>query len=85
MTEITKIFAKLFEVNGYQILVFIDSDDESEGYLIKIKFIPNSNLVGICTVKLLFDDEDKAQKRFNQLNEDSAFIYVKETIEKLKV
>ena len=79
------IFAKLLEVNGYQILVQKDTNEKDEPTLV-ITFQPNG--MGLCSFTPTFNDNDDGyearDKAFDEVTEEKVYDAIKADIEKME-
>lgn len=65
------MFAKLFGPNDDQVLVTLDSDDETKKPTIKVSFVPKDiPQSGICVLGISFSDSPKGWKRAEQILEE---------------
>ena len=71
------MFAKLFGPDDDQVLVTLDSDDETNKPTIKVSFVPKDiPQAGICALRITFSDSPKgwkvAEQTLENITEESA-------------
>ena len=63
------MFAKLYETKLGQILVKLDAGDETEA---EVRFYTEPEGLGVCSLALGFNDWDKAEEAFKNVDEARA-------------
>ena len=78
-------FAKLYERNGSQVLVKIDSDGKGNP---EVRFFYEPKDLGVCSMAISFRDDspemwDRAEGIFEKVTQESAFKTVEVALEKV--